>query len=588
MKKPSYKNASDSFKGKQVLLTGTMLALMALSGCGGGGGDDATPPANGEPSTQPPPTEPTAPTEPAPTQPAPTQPAPTDPLPPVQAISCPDLNGMTVSAASIGLPTGGAEVRSTELIAPSAGTEREYCRAFGIIRPATAGSPNIQFQVNLPTDWNRKALHFGNFGFGGSIMSGTTSVPFAPSGSTPLSRGYATFGSDTGHQGGGLEFALNDEALRNYGGEHVKKTYDVALSLIESFYSVRPTNTYFAGGSTGGREALTAIQRWPADYDGVIASAPTLNFTGMRMNGIRIGRANYAPGGYLNADETNLVRQSALRACDGLDNVRDGIISNVQACRALSENILAAIRCPDGTNQSDTCLSDPQIATVRTVHTDLELPYELADGVRRFQGYNVLEGAGIPLGSDPVLRNPPTAANGNLFSTGAAWARSFMARDESFNAFNFDPVNPGQYQPRIQELSRIIGATNPDLSAFQANGGKLIMMHGLADSVASPNSTIDYYNQVAGRLGQPQVDTFVRFYTVPGFNHESGVFNVAWEALGALDNWVTSGNAPGTLIGTDITGAEAGRTRPMCLYPAYPRFVSGDVSQAASFACVQP
>lgn len=459
----------------------------------------------------------------------------------------------------------------------------------GAIHSAGQNGPDILFQVNLPTEWNRKALQFGNTGFGGAVATGTGMAPYAPGESTPLSQGFVTFGSDTGHQDGGFDFALNDEALANFGGAHIKKTHDVALEIVRLFYAARPERMYYAGGSTGGREALTAIQRWPDDYDGVIASAPLQNFNGMRLNGIRIGQANYAPGGFLNQEKRRLVTQAGLDACDGLDNIRDGIVSDVAACRAISENTLTSLRCADGTDQGDTCLSDQQIATVRTVNTDLVLPYSLADGVNRYQGYNALTGTDMQLGSDPVLRDPPTvAANGSSFGTGAAWARFFMARDPDFDVMSFDPLNPGTFLPRIQDLSNIIGATNPDLSAYQASGGKVIMMHGLADSVASPNSTIDYYNQIVARLGQQQADSFVRLYAVPGFNHDYGRFRMAWDALGALDNWVETNTAPGTIIGTDLNTTTAGRTRPLCAYPAFPRYVGGDVNVASSFACTSP
>jgi hypothetical protein len=557
----------------------SVIAMLAIAGCGGGGGDPAlvengtTMQPDINDNTSPPPEEGAS-------------------TPPVadsaNRLTCGELAGMRLDAAAIGLPTSGADITSATLIAPTAETQREYCEITGAIRPVAQNAPDIQFQLNLPTSWNRKAVQFGGTGFGGSVVTGAGTIPYAPTDETPLSQGYVTFGSDTGHQGGSIDFALNDEALANFGGDQIKKTRDVAVSIVESFYASRPDRTYYAGGSTGGREALTAIQRWPADYDGVIASAPLLNFTGMRLNGIRIGQANYAPGGFLNQEKRNLVRQASLAACDRLDDLQDAIVGNVAACRAISDTTLASLRCQDGSDQGNTCLSDPQIATIQAVHTDLNLSYALADGVSRYEGYNVLEGGDTQLGSDPILRDPPTvAANGSLFGTGTAWARFFMSRDPGFDVMSFDPLNPGQFLPRVQALSSIVGATTPDLSSFQARGGKVILMHGLADSVASPNSTIDYYNKVAARLGQQQADAFVRLYAVPGFNHDYGVFRMSWDALGALDSWVETNNAPGTLIGTDINDASAGRTRPLCVYPAFPRYVGGERNLASSFNCVQ-
>lgn len=584
MSMPTFNSASLRRKNKLGMTVSALAALLALSACGGGGGGD---------TTEPPPAQP-EPVQPAPEQPPPEQPPPVQPPPAEIAtprIACAALLGQTIPAASIGLPTSGAEVTGAEIVAPTAQNPIEYCKVTGAIRPTEQGDRDILFQLNLPAEWNLKGVQMGGSGFGGTVVAATGQLPFTQNTTTPLSQRYATFGSDTGHAGEGPGFALDNEALVNFGGQHLKKTRDTAVAILNSYYAAQPNRMYIGGGSTGGREALAAIQRWPADYDGAIASAPTANFTGLRLNGIRIGQANYAPGGFLSADERALVRQTSIAACDMLDGLSDGLVGNVPACRARSEQTLTELRCTDGNNDSGaSCLSDEQIATIRTAHTDLVLPYRLANNVDRFEGYNVLEGAGTGLGTNPALQNPPTVQdNGNLFATGSSWIRLAVARNApSFNVMEFDPVNPGQYLPRIQEVSGITDATNPDLQAFQARGGKLIMMHGLSDTTASPNSTIAYYNQVVGTLGQAQVDTFIRFYTVPGFDHGGGAFSLRWDPLTALDNWVSTNSPPGVLIGTDTNASNGGRTRPLCPYPAYPSYVSGSATVAASFNCVNP
>lgn len=575
---------------KYGLTVSTIAALLALAGCGGGGGSDAenAPPPAPAPAPAPAPVPAPEPTpEPAP-QPEPPPPESAIATP---RIACTELAGQTVPASAIGLPTSGAEITSVTLIAPTDNNPREYCQVRGAIRSATAGNRDILFQLNLPTEWNRKGIQVGGSGFGGEVVTATGALPFTQSPTTPLSQGYVTFGSDTGHQGAGPGFAGNNEALVNYGGEHLKRTRDTVISILNTYYAANPNRLYVAGGSTGGREALAAIQRWPADYDGAIASAPTGNFTGLRLNGLRIGKANYAPGGYLSEAERTLVRETSIRSCDALDGVQDGIVSDVAACRAASETTLASLRCPDGRDDAnDLCLSDQQISTIRTLHTDLNLPYTIKNGLTAYQGYNVLEGGSVELGRSTTLRNPPTVEdNGTLYATGTAWARSFVARnDPDFDVLAFDPLNPGEYLDRVKLVSEIADATDTNLTAFQARGGKLIMMHGLADSISSPNSTIDYYNRVVQTMGQPQVNTFVRFYTVPGFDHNGGVFSLSWDPLTALDNWVTSNNPPDALIGTDRNAATRGRTRPLCQYPSYPRFNGGSVNMASSFACVVP
>ena len=150
----------------------------------------------------------------------------------------------------------------------------------------------------------------------------------------------------------------------------------------------------------------------------------------------------------------------------------------------------------------------------------------------------------------------------------------------------FDIDRPGEFQQRLVAMSAIVGAMNPDISAFQARGGKLIVLHGLADEVISPNPMIAYYQGQVAKMGQAAVDAFLRFYTVPGMGHGTGTFVPAWDAMGALDRWVTQGIAPATLIGTDTNTATMGRSRPLCLYPAFPRYKgSGSIDAAASYSC---
>jgi len=202
---------------------------------------------------------------------------------------CAELEGRSIPAPVIGLPTRGALIWSASVVKAAAPGNRngEYCRIVGSIRAVQDTTPDIRFEVNLPSRWNGRALQMGGGGYSGVVVSGTEPMPFAPD-STPLARGYATFGSDSGHVGnsGRADFAANDEAIVNFGFGHLKKTHDVALALIQMGYGRGPEKTYFAGGSTGGREGLTVIERYPADYDGVIANAPAINFSGVRLIGV--------------------------------------------------------------------------------------------------------------------------------------------------------------------------------------------------------------------------------------------------------------------------------------------------------------
>ncbi len=513
---------------------------------------------------------------------------------------CDDLAGKTVPASIIGLPTRGALITTASVVKAAAPGNRngEYCRINGVIRALQDTTPDIRFEVNLPSRWNGRALQMGGGGYNGVLVSGTQPMPFAPD-STPLARGYATFGSDSGHVGnsGRADFAVNDEAIVNFGFAHLKKTRDVALALIQMGYGRTPDKTYFAGGSTGGREGFTVIERFPNDYDGVIANAPAINFSGVRLLGVKLGQASYAkPGGFVGIAQQRRVFETVVHECDRLDGLADGIVGNVEACRKLEPQIIASLRCANGQRPSlrDSCLSDAQLDTLQLLRDGLTMPYALAYGVDQYPGYNVFQGVdfsgALGLGDSPTLVAPPTfAANGYLFAQGDAYIRHFVTRDPGFSVLSFDIDNPGNWRQRLLTLSYTVGAMNPDFTAFIAHGGKLVAMHGLADEVISPNQTLAFYRGLVERYGQDTVDSFMRLYMVPGFQHGNGVFIPAWDELGALDDWVTNGVAPETLVGSDIAPATNGRTRPICRYPGYPRYIGkGSVNLATSFRCVAP
>lgn len=575
----------------RVVLCATGLSLV-LAACGGGSGG-----AGGAGFFLP--TAPSAGSAPPASEPPDNLPAP--PLQPV--VACADLSGKSLPAALIGLPTQGATVTSaTPVAAGDAGnTLGDYCRVRGTIQPVDASASAINFAVNLPEQWNRKTIHFGGGGFDGVLIDGTEVIRFGPAGKpAPLALGYATYGDDSGHQSGSItdgRFAANDEQLANYGGQSLKKTRDVAQALVLARYGVAPKHAYFLGTSTGGRDALSYIQRWPQDYDGVIANEPALNYTGTRLSNVAVGRALYANGGagWMNVAKTLLVQKAAMQACDRLDGAADNIVSNVESCRLLNAQVLASLRCSGGTDTGDSCLSDAQIATVRTIESPLDFTtYALANGVRRAGGYNLLEGALVAgpytsrdLGTRKVPGNPATSADANVYLTGDQWVKYFVTRIAGFDTLGFDPLDPGAYAARVTEVSNLTDATNPDLAPFFAHGGRLIMLHGLADEVISPNSTIDYYKQLIATVGQAAVDQNVRFYTVPGMGHGTGSFIPNWDSLAALEGWVEGGLAPATGVVVDAVAGTYGRTRPLCQFPAWPKYRgSGSLDAAVNYSCV--
>ncbi|MGJ7528077.1 tannase/feruloyl esterase family alpha/beta hydrolase [Variovorax sp. GB1P17] len=566
---------------------GMSLVLAACGGGGGGGGSGffpslpANPPVSGNNSNPPdsPPDNP---------PPVPVQPV----------LSCADLAGKSLPASLISLPTRGATVISATAVAAGAAGNQlgDYCRVRGTIQPVDPASQLINFAVNLPEKWNQKTIHFGGGGFDGVLIDGTEVIRFGPAGKpAPLALGYATYGDDSGHQSSSItdgRFAANDEQLANYGGQSLKKTRDVAQALVLARYGVAPKHAYFLGTSTGGRDALSYIQRWPLDYDGVIANEPALNYTGTRLSNVAVGRALYNKNaaGWMTVAQTMLVQNAVKAACDKLDGAVDNIVSNVESCRKLNDQILAALpRCPGDISTGDTCLTEAQIKTVRAIEDPLEFStYSLANGVKRAGGYNILEGTQI---AGPYttrdLGTTAAALDANVYITGDQWTKFFVTRDANFNTLTLDPVNPGAYAARVTEVSNLTDATNPNLAPFFDHGGRLIMLHGLADEVISNNSTIDYYKQVVATLGQPAVDKGMRFYTVPGMGHGTGVFIPNWDSLAALEGWVEGGLAPATGVAVDAVTATYGRTRPLCLFPSWPKYRgSGSLDAAVNYSCV--
>ncbi|MFD4628634.1 tannase/feruloyl esterase family alpha/beta hydrolase [Streptomyces sp. NPDC058284] len=203
---------------------------------------------------------------------------------------CGDLRGLRIPASVIGLPTTGGEVSTANTIAPADGGTSPtgaYCRVDAVIHPMDPRAPDITLRVALPQRWNDKTMMFGGGGYDGTIPDVTGNVPFGPTGRPrPLGRGYATYAGDSGHRAApdfqpatSLDgsFGVNDEAVRNFAGDALKKTHDAARFIIRARYGATAAHSYFAGGSSGGREALAVAQRLPTDFDGVIAAGPAGN-----------------------------------------------------------------------------------------------------------------------------------------------------------------------------------------------------------------------------------------------------------------------------------------------------------------------
>ena len=515
------------------------------------------------------------------------------------AVACQKLSGLTIAAGAIGEPTSGASVGSAELIAADApkNINGEYCKVLGAIHPVDRSAPDINFEVNLPSNWNHKTLQFGGGGINGVLVSGLGYYNRQPEAeATPLKQGYVTMGSDSGHQSAIAfdgKFYLNAEALENYGHQQIKKTHDVALQLVQARYGGKPEHNYFIGASQGGHEGFDAVQRYPNDYDGVVAGYPAHNVVMLHLAAWNYAKALQGEGGksWINPAKAKALVAMVYERCDGLDGAKDGIISNVRACEAHNASLKLLtkqnpIRCAGGADTGNDCLSDAQISALNAIDKPYEVGFPLfADdkGSAAFPKWTPFAGSTFRDGGIDILgTDGPTKAL--QYAPGVATLGLAIAQDPNLDVYkNFDPK---AYAARIKDLAQRISANSIDLDQFKKRGGKLIMYHGLADDFISPYSSIQYYGRLKSRYDAASLGEFVKFYTIPGMGHVTGVFGARMSSLETLEKWVEHGVAPGTLLATDANKETQGRTRPVCQYPAWPHYRGkGDINSAQSFSC---
>jgi hypothetical protein len=527
--------------------------------------------------------------------------------------------GDGIPANAIGEPVSAVVVSAPQWHAEANGTPA-YCSVQGSIEPVDKNAPSIRFGVAMPGSWSLHAAQLGGGGMNGVIPRLTGGV--GRGGPSLLQQGFATYGSDSGHQMAGFgmpapnspgdRWALNDEAVANLGYMQLKKTHDAAMVLLQRAYGARPRFNYFIGNSQGGRESLTVAQRYPADYDGIAAEVPIVSFSTLMLAPelIRIQEkpaANWVPPAKVNA-----IRGEFMRQCDKLDGLVDGVINNYMACRAIfdvklgepNRNPWSAKRCPNNTdpNPLDTsaaaCLTDGQISTLKMVYSPYLFATPLANGVKSFgmwvpntdpSGSGLIANARYR-GQEGAAENAPV--HGHL---GVLGVTGFLMRDLAANPLDY--AEGGQVNKRRIELSAIIDSTNPDLSAFQKRGGKLIVVVGTNDTLASPGAQLAYYQSVLDKMGRAAVDSFARFFVLPQTDHGLSGRNYGvdgdgkeipvqpipntYNRLGLIVDWVENGKPPGKSV--PVTAGD--RSLTMCSYPEYPKYANGPAGSASSYTC---
>ena len=528
------------------------------------------------------------------------------------AITCSALTGRTIPASEIGFPGGPATITGALLVpaSPLAVADRaatpaasiraalpQRCKVQGRIAPIDGRAPDIEFQVNLPMEWNGRSVQYGGGGFNGTLISGEALLPAARYDEPPpLAQGYVTYGTDSGHQTLQREspqaFALNSEAFLNFAHASYKKVRDVAVAVMKLAYGRAPERMYFVGSSEGGREGLVMAQRYPRDFDGIFSRVPVIQWTGLQHAGLRDGAA-LMDRGWMDHAHVQLVNDAVLAACDAADGAADGIVSDPVGCRSRFD--VTKLRCT-GAPAKD-CLTDVQIRAVQTLHSPIDLGVELANGLHGYPGRGP-GGEATPAGGaaggweawwtgsrSPDI--PPVPANG------IAWVYGYGAIQYIYAVSpNVDPrtYKAADHAARVREVSAMMDATDPDLSAFEAHGGKLILLENLADYAQSPFAGIEYHDAVVQRLGRNRVDSFFKLYPAPGVDHVGTGAPANADLFPALVAWVEQGRAPAGLVLLEQDPRPpftVKRSRPLCEWPQFPHYRGGDVNAAGSFACAQ-
>jgi len=460
-----------------------------------------------------------------------------------------------------------------------------FCRVAGEIHPSA--DSRIQFEVWLPeSEWNGKFQGVGNGGYAGSISY--------PQMAAAVTHHYATASTDTGHadQGADAQWALgHPEKIIDFGYRAIHETAVRARAIVTAYYGSGPRRSYFSACSNGGRQALMEAQRFPEDYDGIVAGAPANYWTHLLTKATfdtweLLGK----PGSYIPATKLRLIENAALEACDALDGVKDGVIEDPTRCHFDP----ARLECKGP--ESDTCLGSAQVAALRKLY---EGPHG-ENGKRVFPGYS--PGGEAEPGGWAVWVTGAAPGTSLAFAFGTQFFKNMVYSDPQWDYHAFDLDR--DMRAADERMSGILNAASPDLSKFAARGAKLILYHGWSDAAIPALSTIDYYQSVLAKAGVSQARSFVRLFMAPGMQHCAGGrgpddFGEYRMAEGkpekniedALERWVEQGVAPERIVATKHENqmdpaSPVVRTRPLCAYPKVAQYKgSGSTDDATNFVC---
>ncbi|UFN48957.1 tannase/feruloyl esterase family alpha/beta hydrolase [Roseomonas sp. OT10] len=483
-------------------------------------------------------------------------------------------------ALRTGLSGGEVTIVSATAI-PAAGDIPAYCRLRGVI------APEVQFEVNLPERWNRRFYMFGNGGYAGEDLDSPTRRDTREA---ALRRGFVVASNNTGHDAEREPlgtFAASTAKLVDYAFRAVHRTVEEAKRATAAYYGRPPAFSYWDACSTGGRQGLISAQRFPDDFDGILAGAPVSNFVDTMVNYIWNDRALRGSG--LTIAKMGAVSQGVLARCDAADGLQDGLLADPRRCDF--DPARDVKRCAPG-QDGDDCLTEPQARAVAAIQGGIRLP----DGSPYFHGFppgSEAAGPALPGGSDSasgwtrwIIPLPGQPSRQFEYAMTFMQNMAFGKANPGFDPAGFDFArDPG----RMAAARSLINATDPDLSAFRRRGGRLIMYHGWADTALTPLMSVEYYQKALAANGAGTPD-FFRLFMVPGMFHCRGGFGPdSFDAMTALVEWVEAGTAPDSIPAAQLAGSRIARTRPLCPYPQLAVHDGrGSPDEAASFACRAP
>jgi tannase/feruloyl esterase len=466
-------------------------------------------------------------------------------------------NGSVVSAQSIQAGGFTLPAPTNASAAGAFATLPAFCRVS--VRLTPTPDSDIRVEVWLPlSGWNGKMQAVGNGGLGGTI-------PY-PALAAAVKAGYAATGTDTGHVGGNGDFvAGHPEKLVDFAYRAIHEMTTSAKAVVSAHYDARPARSYFSACSTGGRQGLIEAQRYPEDFDGIVAG--DASWDQMRLYAARVALnvfVNREPAAVIPPGKYTLMHDAVLGACDATDGVKDGVIEDPARCRF----DFATLTCA-GADRAD-CLTTAQVESAKAMASpiiDQQSKSVLFPG-RYYPGSELGWGSvGGPVPSGESLEGMKKI----VFSPGWDY-HTIRAADDVERAVRAD--------------HGLLYGGDPNLTRFFQRRGKLLLYHGWADPLVSPDATLLMYRRINEAVG-PLATNSLALFMVPGMGHcQGGPGTDVFDKVAALDRWVESGIKPESILASHLTGSVVNRTRPLCAYPAIAHYVgSGSTDEARNFRC---